>query len=303
MNKLKELSILFAGLFLLAGCTADENEPADTDETMEQEVEELVLGFFPSADVENMAETAEPFGTYLSEELDIPVTTEVLTDYAGLIEAMRNQHVDIAFLPPFAYVQAEERADAEVLLKAILNGSDTYVSQFNVPADSDIETVDDLVETEGLVWAFTDYGSTSGYLFPAQELMDKGVDDLDEHFMLREVGAHDQAILALVDGQADFATTFQDARVRLEEEIPDINEQVRVIGTTEEIPNATLSVRSELPEELKVDIEEAFLAINENEEMLEVLGDVYNWEGFSTAESEDYDIVREVYEEFQDSIE
>lgn len=303
MKRMKKGSILLASVLFLFGCTADENEPAETDETTEPEVEELVLGFFPSADVENMAETAEPFGTYLSEELDIPVTTEVLTDYSGLIEAMRNQHVDIAFLPPFAYVQAEERANAEVLLKAIRDGSDSYVAQYNVPADSELQTIDDLVETEGLVWAFTDYASTSGYLFPAQQLMDRGVESLDDHFMLREVGAHDRAIIALVDGQADFATTFQDARVRVEEEIPDINEQVRVIGTTEEIPNATLSVRSELPEEVKADIEEAFLAINDNDEMLDVLLDVYNWEGFAPAESEDYDIVREVYEEFQDTIE
>ncbi|SFC59160.1 phosphonate transport system substrate-binding protein [Alkalibacterium subtropicum] len=303
MKTFKGLSVLLAALVVLVGCTADETETNEETETTEPEIDELVLGFFPSADVENMAETAEPFGTYLSEELDIPVSTEVLTDYSGLIEAMRNQHVDIAFLPPFAYVQAEERAEAEVLLKAIRNGSATYRSQYSVPADSDIETVDDLVETEGLVWAFTDYASTSGYLFPAQQLMDKGVEDLDEHFMLREVGAHDRAILALVDGQADFATTFQDARVRLEEEIPDINEQVRVIGTTDEIPNATLSVRSELPEDVKAAIEEAFLAINDNEEMLGVLDAVYNWEGFAPAESEDYDIVREVYEEFQDSIE
>ncbi|MER2063081.1 MAG: phosphate/phosphite/phosphonate ABC transporter substrate-binding protein [Alkalibacterium sp.] len=300
---MKKAIILLASLLFVVGCTVDDNDIVETDETTEPEIEELVLGFFPSADVENMAETAEPFGTYLTEELGIPVTTEVLTDYSGLIEAMRNQHIDIAFLPPFAYVQAEERAGAEVLLNAILNGSDTYAAQYNVPADSQIQSIDELVETEGLVWAFTDYSSTSGYLFPAQQMMEMGVENLDEHFMLREVGAHDRAIIALLDGQADFATTFQDARVRLEEEFPDINEQVRVIGTTEEIPNATLSVRSELPEEVKADIESAFLSINDNEEMLDVLLEVYNWEGFSPAESEDYDIVRDVYEEFQDTIE
>lgn len=300
MKKAKGLILALLGGVLLTACTTDRN---DTEEANNYDVDEMVLGFFPSADVENMAETAEPFGEYLTEELGIPVTTEVMTDYSGLIEAMRNQHVDLAFLPPFAFVQAEERADAEVLLNAILNGSDTYAAQYNVPADSDIMDVQDLVETEGLVWAFGDYASTSGYLFPAQQMMEKGVENLDEHFMMREVGAHDRAIIALLDGQADFATTFQDARVRLEEEFPDINDEIRVIGTTDEIPNATLSVRSGLSEQLKEDIESAFLAINENDEMLEVLADVYNWEGFSPAESEDYDVVRDVYREFEDLIE
>lgn len=300
MKKARGFILALIGGVLLTACTTD---GTDTEETSEYEVDELVLGFFPSADVENMAETAEPFGDYLTEELGITVTTEVMTDYSGLIEAMRNQHVDLAFLPPFAFVQAEERANAEVLLNAILNGSDTYAAQYNVPADSDIMDVQDLIETEGLVWAFTDYASTSGYLFPAQQMMEMGVENLDEHFMLREVGAHDRAIIALLDGQADFATTFQDARVRLEEEFPDINEEIRVIGTTEAIPNATFSVRSGLSDQLKEDIEAAFLAINDNEDMLEVLAEVYNWEGFSPADSEDYDVVRDVYREFEDSIE
>jgi phosphonate transport system substrate-binding protein len=268
----------------------------------EEQTEELVLGYFPSADVENMAESAEPLEEFLSEELGVPVRGEVMTGYTGLIEAMANQHVDIAFLPAFAFVQAEDRAEVEVLLKAIRDGSESYVAQFNVPADSDVQSIEDLVESEGLTWAFGDYTSTSGYLFPAHHLMSLGVEDLDTQFDMLESNAHDTALLQLLDGNADFATTFEDARVRLEEEIPSIYEDIRVIGTTNEIPNATLSVRSELPQEVKDQIEAAFLSINDNEEMLQVMEDVYNWEGFAQATSEDYQIVREVFEEFEELI-
>lgn len=298
---MKKLKGIFAGLstvLLLGACGTGEEE---TDSS--EEVEELVLGYFPSADVENMAASARPLEEYLSEQLGIPVTGQVMTDYTGLIEAMRNQNADIAFLPPFAFVQAEERANVEVILKAIRDGSDSYVAQYNVAADSDIDSIDDLVETDGLVWAFTDYTSTSGYLFPAQQLMDLGVADLESHFTTIDVGAHDAAILSVLDGQADFATTFEDARVRLEDEIPDIYDQIRVIGTTEEIPNATVSVRSELPEDLKENIREVFLNMNDDMEMLAVLEDVYNWEGFAPAETEDYDVVRDVYSEFEELIE
>lgn len=296
-NSMKTI-LCASAVLLLAACGTDE---ADTNGA--EEVDELVLGYFPSADVENMAASARPLEEYLSEQLDIPVTGEVMTDYTGLIEAMRNQNADIAFLPPFAFVQAEERANVEVILKAIRDGSDSYVAQYNVAADSDIDSIDDLVDTDGLVWAFTDYTSTSGYLFPAQQLMDLGVADLESHFTTIDVGAHDAAILSVLDGQADFATTFEDARVRLEDEIPDIYDQIRVIGTTEEIPNATVSVRSELPEDLKERIQEVFLNMNDDLEMLAVLEDVYNWEGFAPAESEDYDVVRDVYSEFEELIE
>ncbi|TVP92139.1 phosphate/phosphite/phosphonate ABC transporter substrate-binding protein [Alkalibacterium sp.] len=298
MNKLKGIITGLSAILVLGACGTDEGETNGSEE-----VDELVLGYFPSADVENMAASARPLEEYLSEQLDIPVSGQVMTDYTGLIEAMRNQNADIAFLPPFAFVQAEERANVEVILKAIRDGSDSYVAQYNVAADSDIDSIDDLVETDGLVWAFTDYTSTSGYLFPAQQMMDLGVADLESHFTTIDVGAHDAAILSVLDGQADFATTFEDARVRLEDEIPDIYEQIRVIGTTEEIPNATVSVRSELPEDLKERIQEVFLNMNDDMEMLEVLANVYNWEGFAPAETEDYDVVRDVYSEFEELIE
>lgn len=298
MNKLKGIITGLSAILVLGACGTDEGETNGSEE-----VDELVLGYFPSADVENMAASARPLEEYLSEQLDIPVSGQVMTDYTGLIEAMRNQNADIAFLPPFAFVQAEERANVEVILKAIRDGSDSYVAQYNVAADSDIDSIDDLVETDSLVWAFTDYTSTSGYLFPAQQMMDLGVADLESHFTTIDVGAHDAAILSVLDGQADFATTFEDARVRLEDEIPDIYEQIRVIGTTEEIPNATVSVRSELPDDLKERIQEVFLNMNDDMEMLEVLANVYNWEGFAPAETEDYDVVRDVYSEFEELIE
>lgn len=306
-NRMKMWIVALCSFLALSACTTSneqvvENE-TDEDSDQVEYIEELVLGYFPSADVENMAESAEPLEAFLETELGIPVRGEVMTGYAGLIEAMANQNVDIAFLPAFAFVQAEERASAEVLLKAIRDGSESYVAQYNVRADSEIESIEDLVETEGLTWVFTDYTSTSGYLFPAQQLMELGVENLEEHFRMLDVGAHDSAVIQLLDGQADFATTFEDVRVRLEDEFPDIYEEVRVIGTTEEIPNATLSVRSELPESLKVQIEEAFLSINSNEEMLQVIENVYNWEGFAEATSEDYDIVRDVYAEFEELIE
>lgn len=300
MNKIKGLVTALSAVLFLGACDTPDT---GTEGNGAEEIDELVLGYFPSADVENMAASARPLEEYLSEQLDITVTGQVMTDYTGLIEAMRNQNADVAFLPPFAFVQAEERANAEVLLKAIRDGSDSYVAQYNVAADSEFDSIDDLVAAEGLVWAFTDYTSTSGYLFPAQQLMDLGVEDLDNQFTMIDVGAHDSALLSVLDGQADFATTFEDARVRLEDEIPDIYEQIRVIGTTEEIPNATLSVRSELPEELKERIAEAFLNMNDDPEMLEVLEDVYNWEGFAPAQSSDYNVVRDVYSQFEELIE
>lgn len=293
---------LVALAVVVAACGSDGAEDTAENDGEGQEVETLSMGFIPSSDAGNIATTAEPLEEFLSEELGIEVKAEVMVDYSGLIEAMRTQQVDIGFLAPFSFVQAEERADVEVILKSIRNGSESYAAQYVVNAESDIEDIDDLVATEDLVWAFPDTLSTSGYLFPAMQLKDKGVDDLENHFDQLSVGGHDNAITQVYDGQADFATTFDDARTTVEEDLPDVMDKVKIIGHTEDIPNDTISVRSELPDEMKKKVTEAFLSMNDNEEVLETMYEIYEWDGVAEASSEDYDIVREVYAEFEDQL-
>ncbi len=266
------------------------------------EQEELTMGFIPSQDASEIATTAEPLAEKLSEELGIEVKAEVMTDFVGLVEAMRTQQVDIGFLNPFGFVQAEDRADVEVILKAERDGETSYVAQYNVAADSDIESIEDLVEMEDLVWAYSDDLSTSGYLFPASQLRAMGVEDLENHFTRTTVGGHDNAMIAVLDGAADFATTFEDARDAVADEFPDVYDDIRVIGYTDPIPNDTISLRSDLSDELKEDIKQAFLSFNDDEEMLEVLHDIYTWTGIAEATSEEYDIVRDVFAEFEDEL-
>ncbi len=291
-------------ILALVACGQDgEGQQADQgDDNDTEEVKELVMGFIPSQDAANIATTAEPLEEFLSEELGIPVRAEVMVDFSGLIEAMRTQKVDIGFLNPFGFVQAEDRADVEVILKSVRNGEESYVAQYTVPADSPIQSIEDIVETEGLVWAYADDLSTSGFLFPAKQLIDMGVEDLDAHFQRLSVGGHDNAMMQLIDGQADFATTFEDARDTLADEFEDVYDRLRVIGTTDPIPNDTISVRSELSDELKQQITDAFMSLNENEEMIDIMREIYTWDGVAVAESSDYDIVRDVFAQFEDDL-
>ncbi len=310
----KYLLLVLAAMLMvvLAACgsseTSKEETPAATEtapEATEEVVEmpaKLTMGFIPSQEADKIADTVKPLEEKLSEILGIPVEARVMVDFVGLVEGMRTGQIDIGFLNPFGFVQAEDRAGVEVILKSIRNGSDTYVAQYAVHADSDIQTIEDLVEAQGLVWAYADVLSTSGFLFPAAHLMGLGIENLDGHFTQIQVGGHDNAILQVLEKQADFATTFDDARTRLEGEHPTIMEDIRIIGYTNPIPNDTISVRAGLPVELKEAIRNAFLAFNEDEDMMQVMNDVYTWSGIAPAASEDYDVVREVFAIFEDQL-
>ncbi len=308
MKKFLTLLIALVMVWSLAACgaagdNATEQPAGDTGEATEtEEITKITLGFIPSQDAANIADTVEPLEEYLSEALGIEVEAQVMIDFVGLVEGMRTGQIDVGFTNPFGYVQAVDRAGVEVILKAIRNGSDTYVAQFVASADSELESVDDLVNTSGLSWAYSDPLSTSGFLFPASLLMDKGVENLDTHFTQTAVGGHDNAILAVLDGQADFATTFDDARDTVEGDYPDVKERLKVIGHTDPIPNDGISVRSGFPEDMKEKLREAFLAINDNPEILEVMNQVYTWSGIAEASDEDYEVVRSVFGKFKDQL-
>ncbi|MDQ0256542.1 phosphonate transport system substrate-binding protein [Evansella vedderi] len=305
-------------LSLVACGTADEpeadagagdapEETETTDETTEdaaegEEVTKLTMGFVPSQDAANIATTVAPLSERLSEILDVEVDAQVMTDYTALVEGMRTQQIDIGFLPAFGFVQAEERADVEVILKSVRNGETSYRAQFTVAEDSEIDSIEDLIETPGFVWAFADLTSTSGFLFPATTFMNAGVDNLDTHFSQTSVGGHDNALIAVLDGQADFATTFEDARERIADERPEAMD-MKVIGFTEPIPNDTISLRSGLSQEWMDKIKQAFLDFNDDEEMIEVMYNVYNWDGIAEASSDEYQIVRDTYENFREQFE
>ncbi|RWZ55167.1 phosphate/phosphite/phosphonate ABC transporter substrate-binding protein [Halobacillus fulvus] len=296
----KWLSVLFlSGLLLILAACGTEGD-AETSGTSAPE--KIIMGFVPSQDSDTIADTIEPLAEKLSEELGVPVEGKVMNNYSAVVEGMGSGQIHIGFLPAFAYVLAEEKYDIEVQLKSERYGSDEYRAQYVVRADSGIESLADL---EGKTWAVPDITSTSGFLFPANEIMDEfGVEDVQQEFFSQTIsaGGHDNAIVALLDGNADVATTFEDARTDLEEEYPTVMEDTKILGYTNWIPNDTISVTPSLNEEMKEEIKQAFLSFNDQEDMIQIMNDVYSWDAIVEADSSDYQIVRDTYDKFKDSI-
>lgn len=251
----------------------------------------LVMGFVPSQNADQLAETAKPLADMLAKELGIPVDAFVSAQYIGLAEAMASRQVDIGFLNSFNYVLTHDQLGAaEVILKSVRNGNHSYRAQFFTRAGSGIESVADL---KGKTVAFVDAASTSGYLFPVDYMMTLGIDP-DTDLTPRFVGGHDNAILAVYRGDVDAGVSFEDARTLVVNEYPDVMEKVQVIGYTDWIPNDTVSVRPGLDVGLALEIQRAFLRIAETPEGVEVLRAIYNIDGFAPALDSDYDVVRRV---------
>ncbi|MFZ4451169.1 phosphate/phosphite/phosphonate ABC transporter substrate-binding protein [Salibacterium aidingense] len=312
------LSMLFA-VGILAACGEGENEEGSTgdggesdgggEEASGEEVEELSVQFVPSQNADTLEAKAKPLEDLLSDELGIPVTVSVSTDYNTIVEAMGSDQVDVGFLPPTAYVLAEEQGAAEVILQSQRYGVnddgsptdelvDFYKSIFIVREDSDIESLEDL---EGRPIGYQNVTSSAGFVWPAASLMEAGLHPLEDVEPVTLKG-HDQAVISLLNEDVDAAVTFQDARNIVSGDYENVFEDTRIIEFTEDIPNDTVTIRPEISEDMKEAVTDAFITIGQDEEGREIIQDIYSHEGYVESDDSNFDIVREYEEKVSEEI-
>jgi phosphonate transport system substrate-binding protein len=258
----------------------------------------IIMGFNPAESAEAIMLNADLLSKEIEKQTGLKIKTFVAGSYSALVVAMKSDYVDIAWLPSFAFVQAEEVADAEVLLKAVRNGEPFYYGAIVVRKDSPIQTVEDL-KGKSIAWASET--STSGRIFPLAALINMGIDP-DTYFSKEVVaGGHDSALLAVYHGKVDAAATFSsDAEgttgswTQMLDE--DKKDEIRAIFVTDPIPADTMSTSKKFHEknpEALAKIVEVVKNLNQTEDGRKLLKDLYNIEGMVDAVSADYDPVRD----------
>lgn len=158
--------------------------------------------FVPSAEAQTLIEGGEVLAAALEEATGLSFDVSVPTSYASTIEAMcAAPEVSMGFIPAAGYVIGNARCGLEVHAAAVRFGWPVYWAGYLVRRDSDIYTFGDL---EGRSWAYPDRGSTSGFIVPSVEMQAAGIAPGEEV----EAGGHGQAVLAVYNGEADFATVY-----------------------------------------------------------------------------------------------
>ncbi|MDB1708399.1 phosphate/phosphite/phosphonate ABC transporter substrate-binding protein [Enterococcus entomosocium] len=308
MKVWKKTAMFGLGLVAAVTLAACGSGGASTDSAAEEAgyvPEKLTVQFVPSQAAETLEAKAKPLEQLLSDELGIPVTVSVSTDYNTIVEAMASKQVDVGFLPPNAYVLANEQSNVKVLLQAQRYGIkqpggestdelvDSYRSMIVVKSGSDIKELEDL---KGKTIATQDVTSSAGYVWPVAEMKKAGI-DINTDVTTVQVKGHDHAVLSVLNGDVDAAFVFEDARNTVKNDYPEIMDEVEPMYFTEPIPNDTISVRSDMSEEWDKKIQDAFIAIGKDEEGKQIISDIYSHEGYVVSQDSNFDIVREYAEQ------
>lgn len=200
----------------------------------------------------------EPFFAHLAEALGRPFELTVTTDWAGIAVALGSGQVDCAWMGPWGFVLARDRARAEALATVLYNGQPTYHAIILARPGLAITNFPD--DARGLSISFADAGSTSGWLIPHFWFQQRGIDPR-VFFRYRDGASHAANVISVASGQVDLATDFDrnfaamiaSGRVR--------PEQAQIVWRSEPLPNDALAVRHDLDAATKAALAQAALAI------------------------------------------
>jgi phosphonate transport system substrate-binding protein len=209
------------------------------------------------------------FARVFREQLRVDLRIFTASDYAGTIQALTAGQIQFASLGPAAYAAAWIDSDGAVEPIAAArepDGDVGYHSHLVVRADSPYRALEDL---KGKTLAWADPNSTSGYLIPLVSLRAAGT-DVERHFGKTVFsGGHEQSVLGVVKGQFDSAFVWgaRDPSARgilramADRGLAD-PKQVRVIWRSPLIPNSPITVKKDLPQEMKRDIQRLFTELH-----------------------------------------
>ena len=216
-------------------------------------IAELNFGIISTESAIGLKEDFAPFLEDMERALGVPVNAFFASNYAGIIEAMRFDRVDMAWYGNKSAMEAVDRAGGEVFAGTVsADGSEGYWSLIIVHRDSPYQSIDGIIaDGAELTFGNGDPNSTSGYLIPSYYLWaERGIDP-DEHFKRVLSSSHGNNCLYVANKTVDFATNNTETLGRLKENDPEAAAKIRVIWQSPLIPNDPLVWRKNLPDEAK----------------------------------------------------
>jgi phosphonate transport system substrate-binding protein len=255
----------------------------------------LRVGFVPAEDAAQVMQNAQPVVEILRKQLDMEVQPFVATDYTGVVEALRANKLDVAFLSPASYVLAKSETNVKVVLKSERKGIPAYYAAIITRADSGIKTLEDL---RGKTFAFGDSLSTTGHVFPRKMLKAHGIDPVRDFKQVLYSGA-DATVLAVLNGRSMPATyanlpDSQDIAYGYLKNPEDVK-KIHAIAFSEAIPADNLVINGNLDERLAKKIEKVFVELSRDSQGKKMLRELYQIDGFVSATDKDYDSVRQAF--------
>lgn len=220
--------------------------------------------FFGILSTESSSAQREKWGPFLAameDALGRPVKPFFASDYAGVIEAMRFDKVDVVWYGNKSAMVAVDRAGAEIFAQTTeANGDQGYWSVMVTHKDSGLSYEDVMKCDKSLNFGIGDPNSTSGFLVPSTFVFAKeGVNPKDCFKTVRNAN-HETNLISAATKQVDAAVASSTGMYsRLKKSKPELFAELKEIWRSPLIASDPIAWRPELDNQLKSEIMSFFM--------------------------------------------
>lgn len=231
------------------------------------------FGIMSTESSQNLKAIWQPFLDDMGKQTGLKINATFASDYAGLIQGMRFNKVDVAWLGNKAAIEAVDRSNGEIFAQTTApNGTKGYYSLLIARKDSPINSVEDMLKNaRTLTFGNGDPNSTSGYLVPGYYVFAQNHVDATTAFKRTLNSSHEVNALSVAKGQLDVATFNSEGWDRLAVTQPDSLNQLKVIWKSPIIPSDPMVWSKALSAENKTRIREFFASYGDSDAEKSVL--------------------------------
>jgi phosphonate transport system substrate-binding protein len=230
--------------------------------------EEVNFGIISTETTANLRTIWDPFLADMTKKTGLNIKAFYASDYAGVIEAMRFNKVQVAWFGNKSAMEAVDRANGEIFAQTVdKDGNPGYWSHIIVHRDSPFQTLDDVLKCDAtLDFGIGDPNSTSGFLVPTTFIFSARNIDAKKCFKTVRNANHEANALAVANKLVQAATNNSENLQRLAKTAPDKAKELRVIWTSPLIPSDPLVWRKDLDPALKQKIVDFIFSYGSSDE-------------------------------------
>ena len=261
------------------------------------QAQEINFGVIATDSASTQRERWEPFFRDMEKKTGLTVKSFYAPDYAGVIEAMRFNKVQVAWYGNKAAMEAVDRAQGEIFAQVMYaDGTFGYHALLIAHKDSPYNNLDDVLKnSKNINFSIGDPNSTSGFLVPTFYIFARnGIDHRTAFKTIRNAshGANLQAVLAK---QVDVATNNTEDYGKLQTSRPELASQVKVLWRSPLIPSDPFVWRKDLDPAVKAKLRNFVLNYAKTDpEEKRILGVIYNYGGFRDSNNDQLIPIRQL---------
>ena len=259
--------------------------------------QDINFGIISTEATQNLKAEWQPLIDDMVKQTGMKVTAFFAPDYAGIIEGMRFNKVQVAWLGNKSAMEAVDRSNAEVFAQMVnADGTQGYYSHLIVHQDSAIKTLDDVLKNgKSLSFGNGDPNSTSGFLVPGYYVFAKNKVDAKSFFKVVRSANHETNALAVANKQVDIATNNSENLDKIKDRQPEKFKDIRIVWTSPLIALDPLVMHKELPAAAKEKIKSFFYNYGKTDTReKEILMKISKLSGFKTSTNAQLIPIREL---------